>query len=94
MNEEKNNIGINNTGGSNGNSLPPMGTAQLNTNNVHDKYGLPPISNFTNFNVNYEPPKVDNNISVFDLGTRDKSIIVKGYKVLLIILVSMKHKSI
>ena len=33
-------------------------------------------------------------ISVFDLGTRDKSFIVKGYKVLLIILVSMKHKSI
>ena len=74
MNEEKNNIGINNTGGSNGNSLPPMGTAQLNTNNVHDKYGLPPISNFTNFNVNYEPPKVDNNISVFDLMDQFESV--------------------
>ena len=67
MNEEKNNIGVNN-------SLPPMGgvvannnTNSSNINNIQDKYGLPPITNFTNFNDNYTTPTVDSNVSVFDL---------------------------
>ena len=76
MNEEKNNIGIDNTGVNN--SLPPMGTVPLgtnmDTNNVHDKYGLPPISNFTNFNNSYETPTVDNNTSVFDLMDQFESV--------------------
>ena len=89
MNEEKNNIGVNNSGlppmntvptGSmpsqnmSVNNLPPMGSMPSapvqpnnNTVNIQDKYGLPPISNFTNFNTSYETPKVDNNTSVFDL---------------------------
>ncbi len=76
MNEEKNNIGIGNTGVNN--SLPPMGTVQvgtnMNTNSVQDKYGLPPISNFTNFNNSYETPTVDNNTSVFDLMDQFESV--------------------
>ena len=85
MNEEKNNIGVNNSGlppmnavpmGNTGaNNLPPMGSAPTGSmptqnsqsNNIQDKYGLPPISNFTNFNTSYEVPKVDDNTSVFDL---------------------------
>ena len=76
MNEEKNNIGIGNIGVNN--SLPPMGTVQagtnMNTNSVQDKYGLPPISNFTNFNNYYETPTVDNNTSVFDLMEQFESV--------------------
>ena len=68
MNEEKNNTGVNN-------SLPPMGSVVANTNsnnsnntnNVQNKYGLPPIANFTNFNDNYSASNTDNNVSVFDL---------------------------
>ena len=74
MNEEKDNIGVNNI-----DTLPPMGTTLQdsniqNQNNVQERYGLPPISNFTNFNNNYETPKVDNNISVFDLMDQFESV--------------------
>jgi len=75
MNEEKNNIEVGNVGINNG-GLPPMGTVPSGnvTNNIQDKYGLPPISNFTNFNNNYEAPKVDNNTSVFDLMDQFESV--------------------
>ena len=76
MNEEKNNIGVNNNIN---NSLPPMGVAPSNTNSVHDKYGLPPISNFTNFNNNYQSPVVDNNTSVFDLMDQFDSVNNNSY---------------
>lgn len=63
------------------NNLPPMGSTPSapvqqnnNTVNIQDKYGLPPISNFTNFNDSYETPKVDNNTSVFDLMDRFESV--------------------
>lgn len=63
------------------NNLPPMGSMpsvnnQLNNNtvNIQDKYGLPPISNFTNFNTGYEAPKVDDNTSVFDLMSQFENV--------------------
>ena len=64
----------NNVNGNIGNSNNlPMGTVSSgnttinNNSNIHDKYGLPPISNFTNFNTGYETSSLDNNTSVFDL---------------------------
>ena len=61
----------------NSNNLPPMGAMPLDnsqTNNIQNKYGLPPISNFTNFNTSYEPPKIDDNTSVFDLMNQFDSV--------------------
>ena len=59
------------------NTLPPMeGMTDVNvqSNSVQNKYGLPPISNFTNFNTSYETPKLDDNTSVFDLMDQFESV--------------------
>ena len=62
---EKNNIGIDN------NDLPAMGTVtnnNVNINNTTNKFNLPPISSFTNFDNNHVNNNVnDTNVSVFDL---------------------------
>ena len=78
-----NNNGSENTmyGNAGANNVPVMGTVSNenstvnnNTSNIQDKYGLPPISNFTNFSNSYETPIVDNNTSVFDLMGQFESV--------------------
>ena len=71
MNNEKNNLWGSNS------DLPSMGTVVNNNvaNNTVDKFNLPPISTFTNFdnndNVNNN---VNNNVSVFDLMDEFESV--------------------